>query len=46
MTVLRNPEADPEVIAGAESEILRVARIADAFMNAIQSDSKPSAIQE
>jgi hypothetical protein len=40
MAVLRNPEADSEAIAGAESEILRVARIADAFHNAIRHESK------
>jgi len=40
IAVLRNPGADSEAIAGAENEIMRVARIADAFHNAIQHESK------
>ena len=46
MAVLRNPDADADAIADAESEILRVARIADAFKNAIQHESKAAGIQE
>ena len=46
LAVLRNPDADPEVIAGAESEILRVARIADAFKNAIMHESKAAESQQ
>jgi hypothetical protein len=46
LSVLRNPGADSEAIAGAESEILRVARIADAFKNAIQHESKAARSQE
>ena len=44
MAVLRNPDADADAIADAESEILRVARIADAFKNAIQHESKGAEI--
>lgn len=36
MAVLRNPDADADAVDGAEKEILRVARIADAFTNAIR----------
>lgn len=35
MAVLQNPEASPEAVEGAKCEILRVARIADAFSQAI-----------
>ena len=35
MAVLQNPEASPEAVEGAKQEILRVARIADAFSQAI-----------
>lgn len=35
MSVLQNPEASPEAVEGAKQEILRVARIADAFSQAI-----------
>lgn len=40
MAVLQNPAASPEAISGAEQEILRVARIADAFMAALQKEGK------
>lgn len=35
MAVLRNPEASAEAVEGAKQEILRVARIADAFSQAV-----------
>jgi hypothetical protein len=35
---LRNPDADAEAVDNAEQEILRVARIADAFNNAILTE--------
>jgi hypothetical protein len=34
--VLRNPNASDKAVADAESELLRVARIADAFQQAIK----------
>lgn len=40
MAVLQNAEASTEAVDGAKQEILRVARIADAFHNAIQHESK------
>ena len=35
MAVLCNPEASAEAVEGAKQEILRVARIADAFSQAV-----------
>lgn len=35
MAVLQNPEASTEAVEGAKQEILRVARIADAFRQAV-----------
>ena len=40
MAVLRNPGADADAVDNAEKEILRVARIADAFHDAIRHESK------
>lgn len=40
--VLRNPDADADAVDNAEKEILRVARIADAFANAVRQEGKSS----